>query len=456
MQAIIIGGGISGLICAYLLKRAGLQVRLLEQSNRFGGVIETISQDGFQFELGPQSFLSNESVLEVVRTLGMESELLRADGKAPRFILLNGKLVQAPMGPGQLFSSPLFSAGTKFRLISEPFRKTFPPSGDESLASFVRRKFGNDLLENLAGPFVSGIHAGDPEKLSVRSAFPFLREWEEKYGSVLKGAMKSRPPKGTPRPTLSSFRNGVGEFVQALRDALGNDASSGATVEYVTMVKSGSAAAFEVTLQHNGAAETLTAPVVIVATDTVAAGKLLSPLSDTIAALLQRIEYAAVAVVGCGYRREQITNSVDGFGFLVPRKEKLRVLGTVYCSSLFPGRAPQGMVNLTSFVGGATDQQVMTTPEPELAAQAEREVANVLGISGPPMTRVIRRWPRALPQYNLGHAEVVAGLQAELSKLPGLFLAGNYLSGASIGYCTEHATKTVAAVVSYLKSNLEK
>jgi oxygen-dependent protoporphyrinogen oxidase len=217
--------------------------------------------------------------------------------------------------------------------------------------------------------------------------------------------------------------------------------------------KPGPGTAYEITYQRDGATDRLVAPAVVVATDTISAGKLLSPLSSTMGKMLQSIEYAAVAVVGCGYRREQISHSVDGFGFLVPRKEKLRVLGTVYCSSLFPGRAPAGMVNLTSFVGGATDNQVMTTPEAELAAQAEHEVANVLGISGAPVTRVLRRWPRALPQYNLGHAEVVTGLRAELSKLPGLFLAGNYLSGASIGYCTEHAAKTVAAVESYLKSN---
>jgi oxygen-dependent protoporphyrinogen oxidase len=320
------------------------------------------------------------------------------------------------------------------------------------VAAFVRRKFGEDLLENLVGPFVSGIHAGDPEKLSVRSAFPFLHEWERQYGSVLKGAMKSRPPKGTPRPTLSSFREGVTALVRALGGALGESLHYGAQVESLRPAKVNGSPTYAIRLKRNDREETLTASAVVLATDTITAGRILNAVSPAFGTLLSRVEYAAVAVVGCGYRREQVGHSVSGFGFLVPRKEGLRVLGTVWCSSLFPGRAPEGMVNLTSFVGGATDSKLMESSEAELAAQAEREVARALNIAGDPVTRVVRFWPRALPQYNLGHSEIVAGLQQELGRHPALFLTGNYLAGASIGYCTEQAAKTAAAVQQFLAS----
>jgi len=453
MQVILIGGGISGLICAFRLRQAGVSVVLLEQSARVGGVIESVRQDDFQFELGPQSFLSNPTVLDLVTALNLEGELLRADSKAPRFIYWNGRLHPAPMAPPQLLSSPLLSAGTKFRLLTEALRRSSPPEGDESLAAFVRRKFGNDLLENLAGPFVSGIHAGDPEKLSVRAAFPFLHEWERQYGSVLKGAMKSRPPKGAPRPTLSSFRNGLTQLVQSLHAALGDCVRLETRVEAVLPAKSNGSSLLDVQVTRRGKSETLTAKSVVLATDTGAAARLLAAASPVAAGLLRTIEYAAVATVGVGYRRAQVGHCVDGFGFLVPRKEGLRVLGTVWCSSLFPGRAPQGMVNLTSFVGGATDARIRESSESEIAEQAEKEVAGVLNITGSPVTRVFRFWPRALPQYNLGHSEVISALQSEVATIPGLFLAGNYLSGASIGYCAEQACKTASAVQQYLAGN---
>lgn len=454
MQVVIVGGGISGLVCAYQLKQAGIQVALLEQSSRLGGAIETQRQDGFQFELGPQSFLSNATLLELVSSLGIEKDLLRADPKAPRFILLGGRLIPAPMGPPQLVFSPLLGAGTKFRLLTEPFRKTSPPDGDESLAAFVRRKFGNDLLENLAGPFVSGIHAGDPERLSVRAAFPFLYEWERDFGSVLRGAMKSRPPKGTPRPTLSTFREGVSGLVKALGQSLGNCIFTDAKVESIVRKKANGSPRLEVRFEHHGRGEVFNVPAVVVATDTSAAGRLLAAISGKFTALLGRIEYAAVAVVGGGYKREQVGHPVQGFGFLVPRKEGLRVLGTVWCSSLFPERAPEGMINLTSFVGGATDPGILNLTAEQVAETAEKELAKVLRISGEPVTRITKMWPRALPQYNLGHGETVAAIQSELGKIPGLFLAGNYLAGASVGYCAEQAVKTASQVRDYLASSV--
>lgn len=449
MRTLVIGGGISGLICAYRLQRRGLDVLLLEESDRAGGVIGTIQQDGFQFELGPQSFLSNAALLELISSLGLDGELLRADAKAPRYVLLDGALRKVPLGPPDLLGTSLLSLETKLRLLSEPWRRSQPPEEDESVAAFVRRKFGKDLLENLVGPLVSGIHAGDPERLSLRSAFPAVHKWEAEHGSVLRGAMKSRPPQGTPRPVLCSFREGMETLVRRLADALGDAVSLGASVQGVKRGKANGHSGFDVQVSRRGRVETLNADALVLATPTRATAAIAEQLSESFREMLGRIEYAPVAVVGVGYRREQVGHPVDGFGFLVPRKEKLSVLGTVWSSSLFPGRAPEGMVCFTSFVGGATNPALMELSDEQIAESAEREVAQVLRISGAPVTRMMRRWARALPQFNLGHGKIVAALEQELRRFPGLFLAGSYLSGPSVGSCAEQAEKTAQAVQAF-------
>jgi oxygen-dependent protoporphyrinogen oxidase len=452
MRTIVIGGGISGLICAHRLQLRGRNVLLLEESERAGGVIGTVRQDGFQFELGPQSFLSNATLLELISSLGLDGELLHADSKAPRYVLVGGKLQKVPLGPPDLLGTSLLSIATKLRLLSEPWRRSKPPKDDESMAAFVRRKFGEDLLENLVGPLVSGIHAGDPERLSLRSAFPAVHQWELQYGSVLRGAMKSRPPKGSPRAGLCSFREGMGTLVRRLAEALGEALSLGTRVEQIKRAKANGHSGFDVQAMRRGRAETFNADVLVLSTPTRAAASLAGPLSETFSELLGRIEYAPVAVVGAGYQREQVAHPLEGFGFLVPRKEKLSVLGTVWSSSLFPGRAPEKMVSMTSFVGGAANAGCMDWGDARIAAETEREVGKVLRISSEPVTRMVQRWSGALPQYNLGHGKIVAGLEQELRRFPGLFLASNYLSGASVGSCAEQAVKTADAVEAFLSA----
>jgi oxygen-dependent protoporphyrinogen oxidase len=237
-------------------------------------------------------------------------------------------------------------------------------------------------------------------------------------------------------------------LAEALDDAL----SLNARVEQIHRGKTNGHSGFDVLVSRRGRVESLNADALVLATPTPAAAALFGPVSETFRELLGRIEYAAVAVVGAGYRREQVGHPVDGFGFLVPRKENLSVLGTVWSSSLFPGRAPEGMVCMTSFAGGAANAGLMEWSDERIAAEAEREVAQVLRISGAPVTRMMQRWTRALPQYNLGHGKIVAGLEQELRRFPGLFLAGSYLSGASVGSCAEQAVQTAEAVQTFLSA----
>jgi len=449
---LVIGGGISGLACAYHLRQAGIPVYALEAGSRAGGFITTKERDGFRFELGPQSFLSTEPLLALIDALGLKEQLLHANPRAPRYILVRGQLVPAPLTPPSLLTTSLFAAGTKWRLFTEILRRTHPPEDDESIAAFVRRKFGTELLDRLVAPFVSGVYAGDPERLSMRAAFPKIHEFETRHGSVLRGAMKSRPAKGAPRSGLCSFRDGMETLPRAIAARLGGSLLLDTCVAGVRHGKTNGKPWFEVDIVRHEHRETLAASAVILATPTDVASQILESLSDRFAPLFSRFEYAPVAVVSACYRREQIQRPLDGFGFLVPRGEGLRVLGTVFSSSLFAGRAPKGMFCFTSFAGGATDPQFCELPEDKIAETICAEVAPVLGISGKSVATNLRRYARALPQYNLGHSRNVQSLEALTASMPGLFLAGNYLSGPSVGACVEQAYRTAEAARVYLAS----
>lgn len=449
---LVIGGGISGLACAYHLQQAGIPVRALEAGSRPGGVIATKQKDGFRFELGPQSFLSTEPLIELINAIGLRDQLLHANPRAPRYILVGGRLVPAPLAPPSLLTTPLFSARTKWRLLTEILHRTRPPAEDESIAAFVRRKFGDELLNRFVAPFVSGVYAGDPERLSLRSAFPKLHEFEARYGSVLRGAMKSRPAKGAPRAGLCSFRDGIETLPRAIAARLGNLLLLETSVAGLRHGKANGKPWFEVDITRHNRSETLAASAVVIATPTNVASQILLGISDKFAPLFSRIEYAPVAVVSACYRREQIQRPPDGFGFLVPRSEGLHVLGTVFNSALFAGRAPDGMVCFTSFAGGATDSKFYELSDEEITETICAEVARVLGITGKPVATSLHRHACALPQYNLGHTQNVKSLEALTAAMPGLFLAGNYLSGPSIGACVEQAYRTAEAVRVYLAS----
>ena len=347
----------------------------------------------------------------------------------------------------------------------EPLRHTRPPAGEESIAAFVRRKFGEDLLTNLVAPFVSGVYAGDPEKLSLASAFPSLRQAEEQSGSVIRGAIKLRrkttgAKKRRQRPALSNFRQGISTLTEALASQLGASAVSGAEIKAIrrNTAGTGNRPRFEITYTDEANAHTLRSETIVIATPTRQAASLLALIEARFEQALAQIEYAAVAQVGAGYRLDQIarhtaSQPLRGFGFLVPRTEGLRVLGTVWNSSLFPDRAPEGMASFTSFIGGATDPEISTWSNDRIAETAHQELAKVLGITSPPVAQHVARWDRAIPQYNLGHGKIVATLNELCSATPGVFLAGNYLTGPSLPACTDQASKIADAVLQSLRAH---
>jgi oxygen-dependent protoporphyrinogen oxidase len=471
---LIVGAGISGLACAYYLRKSGLDAEVLEAAPRPGGVIRSERRDGFLLELGPQSFSGTPQLLELSRDLGIQNELVEAPQRAPRFLLINGQLKPAPLSPPAFFASSLFGAGTKWSIFRDLFGRTTPPAADESVATFTRRKFSAELLDKLVGPFVSGIYAGDPEKLSLRAAFPQLHEAERTAGSVIRGMMRAAKSKPGPRqrPTLQSFRNGNETLIKALASSLGTSVRCGVEVTAIQkcsnekpqagrtkspgedrgtnsvgarfIASSELAEVFTVSVKTASGAETIIADRLVLAVPTYVAAKILGAetfsrdISSNVSPLAE-IEYAPIAAVSLGYKQQDVARSLEGFGFLIPRSEGLRTLGTVWNSSLFPGRAPQDSVLLTSFIGGATDPQAVSLSTEEIAAIVHREIAPILSIRNQPIFSNIQIYQRALPQYNLGHAARIANLERQSSSLLNLKLVGNYLRGPAIGACIDQA-----------------
>lgn len=446
-QAIVVGAGISGLGCALRLAEMGIGVRVLEAAEQPGGMISTVERDGFLFESGPQSFQMTPDLQELIRAANFESELIEADPKTPRYVLLNGKLRPAPMSPPTLLSTSLLGMGSKVRLLGEAFRHSKPPAHDESFADFVRRKFGTEILEHLAGPFASGAFAGDPEQLSLRSTFPSMAQWEEEYGSIIRGAMKSRGNGPRTRPTLAGFKRGMASFIAALVRKLGSGVTNGIRVD---SLESAGNAGWSIHFTGMPTAETLQADAIVIATPAHEAARLVNKFAKGLSTTLSGIPYAPVAVVAEGYRREHVGHALNGFGFLVPRKEGLRTLGNIWNSSLFPGRAPAGMVLMTSFIGGATDPRILEMSEEQIANQVRVEIGKVLQITGPPAAQQVWIHAKALPQYNLGHAERVQAIQNEIENYRGIFVTGNYLEGPSIGSCISQGFRTAKFVLEHL------
>jgi protoporphyrinogen/coproporphyrinogen III oxidase len=452
-QVIIVGGGISGLVCAYALRKAGMDAVVLEASHDAGGLIGSEKRDGFLVELGPQSFSGTPALRTLCAELGIVDQLLQAPAAALRYMLISGALKGVPLNPAAMLVSSFLSMRTKSRIAQDALGSTQVPDDDESIAAFVRRKFGDELLDRLVGPFVSGIYAGDPERLSLRSAFPLLHDAEKSAGSVIRGMLRAAKSRKGPRerPALQSFQDGNHTLVRALADKIASNLRLGTEVVGIGTRRESQGGKFGVRIRQSDREETVVADRLVLATPADVAGALLRDVDAAFEPVLAGIEYAPVAVVSLGYRRQDVSHRLDGFGFLVPRSSGLRTLGTVWNSSLFAGRAPAGHVLLTSFVGGATDPAATALSSEDLALLVHREIATVLDIRAAPVFSHVQVYRRALPQYNIGHGERLRALEKLRRELPGLFFIGNYMRGPAIGNCADLATETARAIVDQIR-----
>ncbi len=450
-RVIVIGGGITGLSAAHRLtelardKKLNLEILLLESSDRVGGVISTIERDGFLIEEGPDSFITSKPWgLNLAGRLGLDRELIETNkDKRRTYVLFRGRLIPLPDGffmlaPTRIMpflETPLFSWRGKMRMLLD----LVIPRGqrdDESLASFVRRRLGVEALERVAQPMISGIYTADPEKLSLRATTPQFIEMEERYGSVLRGMYDGYRKRkkgaisdsGARYSLFVSFRNGMKTLVDALVKAIpGGSIKTGAPVEHIRAADNG----WQVTTGegiHDAAGVIVTTPAYITA-------GFLENAAGAAAALLRRIEYASSIVVILAYRKEEIETELDGFGFVVPAIERSSMIACSFSSEKFIGRAPQGCTLLRIFAGGAVKPDAYDMEDSRIRETVEKEISSLLGIRTKPLFTIVKRYPKAMPQYHVGHGELVEGIMSEIRKLKGLEIAGNAFSGVGMPDC---------------------
>jgi protoporphyrinogen/coproporphyrinogen III oxidase len=454
VDVLVLGAGISGLATAFQLKRRGATVEMLEAATRAGGVIGTRHRNGALVERGPNSTLDSSPLInELLDGLGIRGERLDASADAAtRFIVRDGELVALPTSPGTFLTTSAFSFAAKRKLFGEIFVPPAPAGVEESIADFVRRRLGAEFLDYAIDPFVSGVYAGDPERISVSAAFPRLYALEQKYGSLIKGQIMGARER---KKSAEKAKNTAGSFsflggMQALTDALAASVGRIETGVNVRRIEQGRDNVWTVAGARGSEPVVRRARAVVLAVPAAEAAKLTRELWPPAAKGLSAIEYAAVASAATAYRRADIRHPLAGFGFLVPKAEYRRVLGTLFSSSMFPNRAPENIVLLTTYIGGMRNPELPSQPDGTLGTLVHEELSDLVGATNPPVWIDVNRTTSAIPQYNLGHAERLRPLEDAERARAGLYFCGSYRGGVSVGDCIKSATVTADFATHFL------
>lgn len=463
----IIGGGIAGLAAAYRLQEeisAGteLEVTVLEAANQFGGKIATERSDGFVIERGPDSFISQKpAAVELCKKLGLGDRLVGTNKDQTKTYVYTGKkLVTMPDGlslmiPTQFLPfalTPLFSLPGKIRMGLDLLIPKKRGKADESLASFVRRRMGEEALQKMAEPMLAGIYASDPETMSIQSTFPMFVQTEQKYRSLILGmlARKRQMLMHKPNGNNKSFslfmtlKNGLGEMVEAVIEK-SPDVTFRTNAKVQKVIKQGSG--WQVSLEEG---ETFDADGVIFATPAKLSAELLQPITPKVSELLNQIKYVSTATATLAYRKEGFTHPLNGFGFVVPRSEGRKILACTWTSSKFPHRTPEGYVMLRCFVGGAKNEALAEQDADAIAAMVKQELKDLMGIHQEPEICKVFHNKKSNVQYRVGHAALIDSVEKELSVTPGLFLTGSAYTGIGIPDCIQNGTRTAEAVIGLL------
>jgi oxygen-dependent protoporphyrinogen oxidase len=464
-KAIVVGGGVSGLATAYLLRKkaaaAGveLEITLLEKEPRVGGKIWSIKEEGYLCEWGPNGFLdSKPQTLDLCRQLGAADLILRSNNNArKRFIYADGILHCLPENGPAFLKSKLISWPGKLRLALELFAAKVPEGVDETLAAFGRRRLGDEALRKLIAPMVSGIFAGDPETMSLNSCFPRIAELEREYGSLIMAMIKLAKQKkremaagkvvssaAGPGGILTSFRGGIQTLTDILAERLGTAVVTKQTA--LKVIKEGSSGFRIQTDQCE-----LEADIVVLATPADVSAGLVQGLDTFINHVLLEIPYASMTVVCFGYERNKIRFDVNGFGYLIAKEEGMNTLGTLWDSSIFAERAPAGKVLFRSMMGGACFPRYINLSDEEVNNRVQADLKKIMDIKAPPSFVRIFRHEKAIPQYTVGHGERLAQLGDKLREHQGLFLTGNAYRGIGLNDCVAAADRCAKEVVAFLK-----
>lgn len=448
-RIVIIGGGISGLAAVHrvLELNPSAQVTVLEASSRLGGTIHTEHHDGFLLERGPDSFISEKPhALALAKRLGIESQLIQTNEEYRRsFIVRNGRLRAVPegfqlMAPSRMWpfiTSDIFSFAGKARMAADLFlpRRSTNGTADESLASFVRRRLGEEALARMAQPMVGGIYTADPETLSLRATLPRFLEMEQKHRSLIlamarQGRAQKTGTSGARYSLFLSFDRGMQVLVDSVTRVTRINADFRVNTRATAMRFEGQSWTINTDKE-----EQLEADAVCLAVPAYIAAAFLSDVNEQLAQKLRQIKYASTATINFGYRRAAIAHPLNGFGFVVPFIEKRSLIACTFSSVKFSGRAPDDHVLLRAFAGGALQPDIFALDESELSRRVESDLRELLKIREDPRFTEVAKWEKSMPQYEVGHVDRVDEIEALVNQLPGLALAGNAYRGAGIPDC---------------------
>jgi oxygen-dependent protoporphyrinogen oxidase len=483
-RVVIIGGGIAGLTTALHLKdRAselfgGLDVLVLEASDRAGGNIQTDRVEGFTIERGPNGYLDNvPATPALVRRLGIEGELQKADeAAANRYLFRAGRLHLLPSGPGSFLRSRVLSVPGRLRVFGEPFAGNKPAGVDETIFQFASRRIGKEAASILIDAMVSGVFAGDVRELSLASSFPKMAQMEEEHGGLVRAMlarMKGRrvakkeverrrargeavedlvQPGGPAGPggTLTSFRLGLDTLPEAAARELGDSVRYGVKVVGIERGGRGGDGSGPAWIVHPTGGESIPADGVVVSVPSPRAAPFLRTLDKELAGAVGEIRTAGLAVVALAFDAVAMGGAPHGFGFLVPRGTGPRILGCLWDSSIFPGRAPEGKVLLRAMIGGAHDPDAVGESEEALVTQVREDLRTTMGLTTPPLFARVYRWPLGIGQYTVGHQDRLDQVHSRLETHPGLWVAGSSFYGISMNACIEKAGVQAGEILSFL------
>ncbi|HZW38561.1 MAG TPA: protoporphyrinogen oxidase [Ignavibacteriaceae bacterium] len=454
-KVVIVGSGISGLAAAYWLKKSGYDVLVIDKNKAPGGVMESAFQNGFMFDKGPNSGLETSPLIkEIVDDLGLSDKFVYANDKGnKRYILRNNTLHALEMNPKKMIQSKLLSTSGKLRVLAEPFIGRSKDGYYQSISEFVSRRLGKEFLDYVINPFVAGVFAGNPDNLSVKSAFPKLYALEEKYGGLMVGTVKSikerkrSAEKSKQSAKMFSFENGMQAFPKAIADYLGKDLELFSEVKCIKKEND----KYTITYDNAGEIKTVTADVVISAIPAYMASEVFKDFDSTLVKHLNEVYYPPVIVLYLAYKKQSITQPLDGFGFLIPAKERKSFLGAIWSSVLFPKRADDDKASFTLFIGGARNPEIVSMDKELLFKKVINEFEDIMGITDKPVFNQYRYWPKAIPQYNIGYIEHERYFDEFEKKNPGLILSGNYRGGISVGDCIKNSKLVFEKVEKILK-----